>query len=80
VVEDIAAIARSPFGAIADPHANGGLLVGGVTAPVGFPADSAASYLLTRQKPLIAIRCRCGELMILHWLVLGIWTGIGPRC
>jgi hypothetical protein len=43
VVEDIAAIARSAFGAIADPHTNGGLFVGGVTAPVGFSADSASS-------------------------------------
>ena len=41
VVIDIAAIARGTFGAIADPHANGGLLVGGVTAPVGFPANAA---------------------------------------
>jgi len=43
VVEDIAAIARSAFGAIADPHANGGLFAGGVTAPVWFPTDSASS-------------------------------------
>ena len=43
VVEDIAAIARRCFGAIADPHANGGLFVGGVTAPVGFPANAASA-------------------------------------
>ena len=43
VVEDIAAIARSAFGAIANPHADRGLIVGGVTAPVGFLADSASS-------------------------------------
>ena len=43
VVEDIAAVARSALGAIADPHANGGLLVCGVTAPVGFLANSASS-------------------------------------
>jgi len=43
VVEDIAAIARRCFGAIADPHANGRLLVGGVTAPIGFPANAASS-------------------------------------
>ena len=43
MVEDIAAIARSAFGAIADPHANGGLFVGGVTAPVGFSANAAWS-------------------------------------
>jgi hypothetical protein len=45
VVEDIAAIARSAFGAITGPHANGGLFVCGVTAPVGFPANSASSIL-----------------------------------
>ena len=41
VVKDIAAIARSAFGAVADPHANGGLFVGGVTAPVWLSANSA---------------------------------------
>ncbi len=46
VVKDIATIARRAFGAIADPHANGSLLVGGVTAPVGFPADSASSVFV----------------------------------
>lgn len=40
MVEDIAAIARGALGAIADPHANGGLFVGGVTAPVGFPTNA----------------------------------------
>jgi hypothetical protein len=43
MVVNIAHIARSTFGAIADPHANGGLFVGGVTAPVGLPANSASS-------------------------------------
>jgi hypothetical protein len=43
VVKDIAAIARRTFGSVADPHANGGLFVVGVTAPVGFPANSARS-------------------------------------
>lgn len=43
VVEDIAPIARSTFRAIADPHANRGLFVGGVTTPVGFPANAAPS-------------------------------------
>jgi hypothetical protein len=43
VVEDIAAIARSALGAIADAHANGGLFVDGVAAPVGFPANSTRS-------------------------------------
>jgi hypothetical protein len=43
VVEDIATIARSAFGAFADPHANGGLFVRAVTAPVGFFANPAWS-------------------------------------
>ena len=43
VVEDIASIARRTFGPIADPHANGSLFVSCVTAPIGFPADSASS-------------------------------------
>lgn len=43
MVEDIAAIARSSFGAIADPHANGRLFVGGITAPVRFPANATWS-------------------------------------
>jgi hypothetical protein len=45
VVEDIAAIARSAFGAIAYSHANGGLFIRGVTAPVRFPANAAWSIL-----------------------------------
>ncbi|HYR75734.1 MAG TPA: hypothetical protein VEM96_07800 [Pyrinomonadaceae bacterium] len=49
-MEDIAAIARSPFGAIADPHANGSLFVGGVTAPVGFFANSARSVFSNSTK------------------------------
>jgi len=43
VVEDIASVARRAFGANTDPHANGGLFVGGVTAPVGLPANAASS-------------------------------------
>ncbi len=50
VVEDIAAIARSAFGAVADPHANGRLFVGGVTTPVRFPADSASSVFRNSTK------------------------------
>jgi len=50
VVEDIAAIARRAFGAIAHPHANGGLFVGGVTAPVGFLANSARSIFSNSTK------------------------------
>ena len=36
VMVDMASIARRTLGAIADPHANGDLFVGSVTAPVGF--------------------------------------------
>ncbi|HKZ81673.1 MAG TPA: hypothetical protein VJ124_25620 [Pyrinomonadaceae bacterium] len=43
MVEDIAAIARRTFGAIANPHANGRLFLGGVTTPVGFPANAVRS-------------------------------------
>ena len=50
VVEDITAVARSAFGAIADPHTNGGLFVGGVTAPVGFLANSARSVFSNSTK------------------------------
>jgi hypothetical protein len=50
VVEDIAAISRSAFGAIVDPHTNGGLFVGGVTAPVWFFANSAKPVLSNSTK------------------------------
>lgn len=50
VVEDISAIARSAFGAVTDPHANGGLFIGGVTAPVRFLANSAWSIFSNSTK------------------------------
>ena len=50
VVEDIAAIARSAVGANTDPHANGGLFVGGETAPVWFLANSAVSVFSNSTK------------------------------
>ena len=50
VVEDIAAIARCTFGPVADPHTNGGLFVGSVTAPVGFPANEASSVFANSTK------------------------------
>jgi len=43
MVKDITAIARNAFGAITDPHANGGLFVGGVTAPIWFFANAASA-------------------------------------
>jgi hypothetical protein len=50
VVEDIPAIARGAFGAVADPHANGGLFIGGVTAPIGLPANAAWSVFRNSTK------------------------------
>ncbi len=50
VVEDIASIARSAFGANTDPHANGGLFVGGETAPVWFFANPASSVFVNSTK------------------------------
>jgi hypothetical protein len=52
VVKDISAIARRTLGAIADPHANGRLFVGGITAPVGFPANSAWSIFSNSTKAI----------------------------
>jgi hypothetical protein len=46
MVENISAVARRALGAIADPHADGGLFVGGVTAPVGFSANAASSVFV----------------------------------
>jgi hypothetical protein len=43
VVEDIAGIARGAFRASGDPHANRGLLVGGITAPVDFLANATSA-------------------------------------
>lgn len=56
VVEDIAAIARGAFGAVADPHADGGLFVSCVTAPVGFLANAAWSIFSNSTK---AVDCNC---------------------
>ena len=40
---NVTAITRRAFGAIADAHANGSALVGGVAAPVGFMANAAGA-------------------------------------
>ena len=50
MVEDIASIARCAFGANTDPHANGGLFVGGETAPVWFFANAAWSIFSNSTK------------------------------
>jgi hypothetical protein len=52
VVEDIAAIARRTFRPVADPHANGRLFVGGVTAPVRFPANATWSVFRNSTKAI----------------------------
>ena len=52
VVVDITAVARSTFGAIADPHAYGSLFVGGVPAPVRFPANTASTLFVDSAKPI----------------------------
>ncbi len=71
VVEDIAPIPRSAFGAIADPHANGGLFVAGVTAPVGFPANGARSIFRNSEKAVDSNSLSPRE------LVDGVLVGIG---
>jgi hypothetical protein len=43
VVVDITPVARSTLATIADPHAYGSLFVGGVPAPVRFPANTAST-------------------------------------
>jgi len=43
VVVDMTSIARCAFGASADPHANGDLFVGSVTAPVGFSTHTTST-------------------------------------
>ena len=53
VVVDITPVARSPLGTIADPHAYGNLFVGGVPAPVRFPANTASTVFGNSTK----IRC-----------------------
>ena len=40
---NVAAITSRAFGAIADAHADGSALVGGVAAPVGFMANAAGA-------------------------------------
>ena len=38
---NVAAVTSGSFGAVADAHADGSALVGGVAAPVGFMANAA---------------------------------------
>ena len=50
VVVNITPVARSTFGAIADPHAYGSLFVGGVSAPVRLPANTASTVFGNSEK------------------------------
>jgi hypothetical protein len=52
VMEDITAVARRAFGPIANPHANRGLFVRGIAAPVWFPANSAWSVFCNSTKAI----------------------------
>lgn len=52
MVVDIAPIARGTLGASADPHAYGSLFVGGVPAPVRFPANTASTVFGNSTKTL----------------------------
>jgi len=61
VMEDIAAVACSALGAIADPHANGSLFVGGVTAPVDFIANAASAVFGNATKAVVCDSLSLGE-------------------
>ena len=55
VVVDIAPVARSTFGTIADPHAYGSLFVGGEPAPVRFPANTASTVFGNSAKTICSV-------------------------
>ena len=55
MVVDITPIARSTFGTIADPHAYGSLFVGGVPAPVWFPANTASTVFGNSAKTICSV-------------------------
>jgi hypothetical protein len=55
VVVDITPVARNPLGTIADPHAYGNLFIGGVPAPVRFPANTASTVLGNSAKILCSV-------------------------
>jgi hypothetical protein len=54
-VVDITPVARSTFGTIADPHAYGSLFVGGVPAPVRFPANTASTVFGNSAKTICSV-------------------------
>ena len=55
VVVDVTPVARSTFGTIADPHAYGNLFVGGVPAPVRFPANTATAVFGNPAKTICSV-------------------------
>ena len=55
VVVNITSVARSPIGAIAHPHAYGSLFVGGVPAPVRFPANTASTVFGNSAKTICSV-------------------------
>ena len=61
VVVNIAPIARSTFRAVADPHANGRLLVGGITTPVDFLANAASTVFGNATKAVVSDSLSLGE-------------------
>ena len=57
---NVAAVTSGAFRAIADPHADGSALVGGVTAPVGFMTNPAGALGVTLRKPFDTSGCHTG--------------------
>ena len=55
MVVDIAPVARSTLGTIAYPHAYGSLFVGGVPAPVRFPANTASAVFCNSAKTICSV-------------------------
>ena len=72
VVVDITAVARSTLGAIAYPHAYGSLFVGGVPAPVRFPANTASTVFGNSAKTLCSVSLLLRE--VAGSGLLGIWN------
>ena len=55
MVVDITPVARSAFGTITDPHAYGSLFIGGVPAPVRFPANTASTVFSNSAKTICSV-------------------------
>jgi hypothetical protein len=70
VVVDITPVARGTFGAIADPHAYGSLFVGGVPAPVRFPANTASTVGGNSAKTICSVSLLLREVADCRLLVI----------